>query len=204
MWFIYTLIILLLLLLFIVIKSSILNLSFLFLTKNRIKNEKLILPVLFSLIAFIAVILITIVILNECGISIISLITKIVLKINYSNKQLGYVFMAFIIAIIFYLFAEAALLKLVDLNYTKIFGTIRIALKKIFVNIFKNTDENNAKVTHEGNELKAVDFDEYYIPPSYFQYLIVSILSLVITLAFISISLGIGFAIGGKFLDKII
>ena len=204
MWFIYTLIILLLLLLFIVIKSSILNLSFLFLTKNRIKNEKLILPVLFSLIAFIAVILITIVILNECGISIISLITKIVLKINYSSKQLGYVFMAFIIAIIFYLFAEAALLKLVDLNYTKIFGTIRIALKKIFVNIFKNTDENNAKITHEGNELKAVDFDEYYIPPSYFQYLIVSILSLVITLAFISISLGIGFAIGGKFLDKII
>ena len=204
MWFIYTLIILLLLLLFIVIKSSILNLSFLFLTKNRIKNEKLILPVLFSLIAFIAVILITIVILNECGISIISLITKIVLKINYSSKQLGYVFMAFIIAIIFYLFAEAALLKLVDLNYTKIFGTIRIALKKIFVNIFKNTDENNAKITHEGNELKAVDFDEYYIPPSYFQYLIVSILSLVITLAFISISLGIGFAFGGKFLDKII
>lgn len=204
MWFIYTLIILLLLLLFIVIKSSILNLSFLFLTKNRIKNEKLILPVLFSLIAFIAIILITIVILNECGISIISLITKIVLKINYSSKQLGYVFMAFIIAIIFYLFAEAALLKLVDLNYTKIFGTLRIGFKKIFVKIFKNTDENNAKVTHEGNELKAVDFDEYYIPPSYFQYLIVSILSLVITLAFISISLGIGFAIGGKFLDKII
>lgn len=204
MWFIYTLIILLLLLLFIVIKSSILNLSFLFLTKNRIKNEKLILPVLFSLIAFIAVILITTVILNECGISIISLITKIVLKINYSSKQLGYVFMAFIIAIIFYLFAEAALLKLVDLNYTKIFGTLRIGFKKIFVKIFKNTDENNAKITHEGNELKAVDFDEYYIPPSYFQYLIVSILSLVITLAFISISLGIGFAIGGKFLDKII
>lgn len=204
MWFIYTLIILLIILVLIVIKSSILNLSILFLTKKRIRNERLLLPVIFSFISFAALIIAAIVILNNCGISITSLITKILLKINYSTKQLGFTFMAFIIAIIIHLFAEAALLKLVDLNYTKIFGNIRVGFKKLFVKIFKNTEENNAKVTHEENELTAVDFDEYYIPPSYFQYLIVSILSLVITLAFISISLGIGFAIGGKFLDKII
>ena len=204
MWFIYTLIILLVLLIFIVMKSSILNLSILFLTKKRVKNEKLILPTIFSLICFIAILLITVIILNRCGISITSLITKILLRINYSSRQLGYTFMAFIFATILYIFAEAALLKLVDLNYAKIFGNIRIVFKKLFVKIFKNTAENNVIVTHEENELTAVDIDEYYIPPSYFQYLIVSILSLVITLAFISISLGIGFAIGSKFLDKIV
>lgn len=204
MWFIYTLIVLLLLLLFIVIKSSVLNLSFLFLTKNKVKNEKLILPILFSLISFVAVILIATVILNECNISITSLITRIIFRTRYSNKQLGYVLLAYTLAIIFYLFAEAALLKLVDLNYTKIFGTIRIAFKKFFVKIFKNTDENNAKITHDQNELTAVKFDEYYIPPSYFQYFIISLLSFVITLAFLSICLGIGFAIGGNFLEKII
>ena len=204
MWFILTLIILLVILILIVIKSSILNLSILFLTKKRVRNEKLLLPVIFSYITLTALFLIAIVILNTNDIYITSLITKIFLRIDYSSKQLGFAFMAFILAIIIHLFAEAALLKLVDLNYTKIFGNIRVGFKKLFVKIFKNNEENKALVAHEENELQAVDFDEYYIPPSYFQYLIVSILSLVISLAFISISLGIGFAIGGKFLDKII
>lgn len=119
MLFIYFIFALLFSLIIIIIKSSILNLAFKVLSKDKIEIERLVLPIVLSLILFICVILSATLILINCHIPVFSTLLCVFLEVNYSLKILGYILLTYGIAILLYLLAEGYILKLVSLPYSK-------------------------------------------------------------------------------------
>lgn len=119
MYFLYFVFTILFLLIFIIIKSVVLNFAFKFLLKNKIEIKLLALPITLSLILFVLLITIATFILSQFNISIYSLFVCILLKLTYSFKTLGYVFLSYIIAIILFLLIEGFILKLITIPSTK-------------------------------------------------------------------------------------
>lgn len=190
MWFIYFILILLFLLLFIVIKSSVLNLGFWFLTKGKISTEKLLLPVLLSFVILAGLLMITTLILSQNGLSILKAITKIALRIKYSMRSLGYIIMSYVLCITTYMFIQGFILKLVNLPYYMMYNKIKYKLSK------KN-DNNPEEIMAELTML-----EESMSPLSYFQYYAICILAFAI-IFFCVIILGyIGFSTGEIICNK--
>lgn len=190
MWFIYFILILIFLLLFIVIKSSVLNFGFWFLTREKISTEKLLLPILLSFIILVGLLILTTLILSQNGLSTFTAITRIALKLKYPMRNLGYIILSYGLFIMTYLFIQGFILKLVNLPYYMMYNKIKYKLSK-------RNAENPERIMTDLTML-----EESMSPLSYFQYYIIGLFAFAI-LFFCTIILGyIGFSSGEIICNK--
>lgn len=186
MWFIYFILILLFSLLFIVVKSSVLNLGFLFISKEKVSTEKLVFPVLLSLILFVGLISLATLILSRFGLSLFIVLSRMALKLNYSLRDLGYIILAYIFSIIAYLIIQGFILKLINIPYYRLYKKLKNILSKKYRN-----EKPPVDIVKELTELK-----EEKVPLSYFQYFVIGLFAFAIiffcitTLEFIGVNIG--------------
>ena len=120
----------LILLLLIIIIGSIQQFTIWAVTKKMHEFIVMIIPALLSIVSFLIIITITYLTLNLFDINSIKIVYSIFMKWDYSFNNYIYMIIGYIIGTILFILLQALCLKLVYINYKKIYDFIRIKIFK--------------------------------------------------------------------------
>lgn len=191
---------LLILLLILIIIGTIQEFTLWVVTKKKHEFVIMLIPALVSLITFSITALLTNYILNLFDINIINIIYSEIMNFEYRfNSFIGMILGLLIFSIV-YIILQALCLKLVNIDYKKIYEFIKykILKKEEVKGLGSSSEEQNDKVsvdlTH--NALPALPFTK----TPFFHYIAASLFSFSISIFSISLLIYIGIIIGEKYI----
>lgn len=166
---------LLITLLILIVIGSVQDLTLWCTTKQKHEFVIMILPALLSLISLIVIIVTTYLVLDVFNINTLNLIFTMIMKFNYNPHNYIIMVSTYIFSLILFICLQALCLKLININYRKIYNYIKDKIKSINKNNSKKhkkleeTDKTitksiNTEHTENGSNLPTVLEEKQKLP----------------------------------------
>ncbi len=186
----------LILLLILIIAGSIQQFALFVTTRKTNEFIVMVIPAFVSLIAFILTLLITYLILKLFNINSLKTIYSMFMNWEYSFNQYISTILALVLCSIVYILLQALCLKLVNIDYSKIWNYIKYKiLKKEEIKVLEPTEEEKVSIDLTHNALPTLRRNI-----SFFHYFAASLFSFTISLASIVGLIYLGIILGQKYI----
>lgn len=189
----------LILLLILIVAGSIQQFALFVTTRKNNEFVVMIIPAFISLVTFILTLIITHLILNALSINSLNTMYSMFMNWEYNFSHYISIILALFICSVVYVFLQALCLKLVNINYNKIWSFIKHK-------ILKKEETKTLESTEKAEEEKAsIDLTHNKLPAlkskiSFFYYFAASLFAYTISLASIIGLIYIGVLLGQKYI----